>query len=114
MYSKRKKFTFNAFVDLKTVERFNNSTNKRVLNLLETVKLIVNQFSYQWAQVVHGAMALNDQLRRLGDQRSSSREADYRFGGVAAEAPSSVRLGKAAFLVTIISQFILSLNSNKP
>ena len=50
---KRKKFIFNAFVDLKPVERFenwsdmwgfrslNNSTSKRVLNLLETVKLIV-------------------------------------------------------------------------
>jgi len=50
---KRKKFIFNAFVDLKPVERFengsdmrgfrslNNSTSKRVLDLLEPVKLIV-------------------------------------------------------------------------
>ena len=50
---KRKKFIFNAFADLKPVERFengsdmsgfrslNNSTSKRVLDLLEPVKLIV-------------------------------------------------------------------------
>jgi len=50
---KRKKFIFNAFVDLKPVERFdnesdmwgfrslNNSTSKRVLDLLEPVKLII-------------------------------------------------------------------------
>ena len=50
---KRKKLIFNAFVDLKPVERFengsdmsgfrslNNSTSKRVLDLLEPVKLIV-------------------------------------------------------------------------
>jgi len=50
---KRKKLIFNAFVDLKPVERFengsdmsgfrslNNSTSKRVLDLLEPVKLII-------------------------------------------------------------------------
>jgi len=50
---KRKKFIFNAFVDLKPVERsengsdmrgfrsLNNSTSKRVLDLLEPVKLMV-------------------------------------------------------------------------
>ena len=50
---KRTKFIFNAFVDLKPVERFengsdmqgfrslNNSTSKRVLDLLQPVKLIV-------------------------------------------------------------------------
>jgi len=49
---KRKKFMFNAFIDLKPVERFENgsdmwrfrslnSASKRVLNLLEPVKLIV-------------------------------------------------------------------------
>ena len=50
---KTKKFIFNAFVDLKPVERFenendmsgfrslNNSTSKRVLDLLEPVKLTV-------------------------------------------------------------------------
>ena len=50
---KRKKSVFNAFVDLKPVERFedgndmlgfrslNNSTSKRVLDVLEPVKLIV-------------------------------------------------------------------------
>ena len=51
--SKREKFIFDAFVDLQPVERFetesdmsgfrslNNSTSKRVLNLLEPVKLTV-------------------------------------------------------------------------
>ena len=51
--SKREKFIFDAFVGLKLVERFengsdmrglrslNNSTSKRVLDLLEPVKLIV-------------------------------------------------------------------------
>ena len=50
---KRKKFIFNVFVDLKPVERsengsdmrgfrsLNNSTSKRVLDLLEPVELIV-------------------------------------------------------------------------
>ena len=50
---KRKKFIINAFADLKPVERFenesdvsrfrslNNSTSKRVLDMLEPVKLIV-------------------------------------------------------------------------
>jgi len=50
---KRKKFIFNAFIDLKPVERFengsdmsgfrslNNSTSKRVLDLSEPVKLMV-------------------------------------------------------------------------
>ena len=50
---KRKKFIFNAFADLKPVERFengsnmrgfrsvNNSRSKRVLDLSEPVKLIV-------------------------------------------------------------------------
>jgi len=50
---KRKKFIFNAFVNLKPVERFengsdmsgfrslNNSTSKRVLDLSEPVKLMV-------------------------------------------------------------------------
>ena len=50
---KRKKFIFNAFVDLKPVERsenrsdmsgfrsLNNSTSERVLDLLEPVKLMV-------------------------------------------------------------------------
>ena len=49
---KRKKFIFNAFVDLKPVERsencsdmsgfksLNNSTSKRVLDLLESAKFI--------------------------------------------------------------------------
>jgi len=51
--SEREKFIFDAFVDLKPVERFqdgsdmsgfrslNNSTSKRVLNSLEPVKLTV-------------------------------------------------------------------------
>ena len=51
---KKKKFILNAFIDFKAVERFengsnyvrifrtlNNSTSKRVLDLLEPVKLIV-------------------------------------------------------------------------
>ena len=53
LYSKRKKFIFNAFIDLKPVERFengsyicglrslDNSASKRVLDLLKPVKLTV-------------------------------------------------------------------------
>jgi len=50
---KRKKFIFNAYVDLKPMERFengsdmcgslNNSARKRVLDLLEPVKLTVRK-----------------------------------------------------------------------
>jgi len=61
---KRKKFIFNAFVDVKPVERFenrsdmcgfrslNNSTSKRVLNLLEPVKLIVWKVVIQRVTVI--------------------------------------------------------------
>ena len=68
---KRKKFIFNAFVDLKPVERFenrsdmlgfmslNNSTSKSVLNLLEPVKLIV------WKVVIEKVLPSSVTLKDL-------------------------------------------------
>ena len=61
---KRKKFIFNTFVDLKPVERsengsdmwgfrsLNNSTSKRVLDLLEPVKLIIRKVVVERVTVI--------------------------------------------------------------
>jgi len=69
---KRKKFIFTAFVDLKPVERFengsdmlgfrslNNSTSKRVLNLLELVKAIVWKVVMKRVTVVEFRMDSGD------------------------------------------------------
>jgi len=62
---KRKKFIFNAFVDFKPMERFegesdmcgfrslNNGTIKRVLNLLEPVKLTVWKIIMAYIALFH-------------------------------------------------------------
>ena len=62
--SKREKFIFDAFVDLQSVERFengnnmsgfrslNNSASKRVLNLLKPVKLTVWKVMIERVRVV--------------------------------------------------------------
>ena len=88
---KRKKFILNAFVDLKPVERFdnesdmwgfrslNNSTNKRVLDLLEPVKLTIwkvlleriTVVSLEWTMEV--AMVLAVLKSRYGRIQWSSR-----------------------------------------
>jgi len=70
---KRKKFIFNAFADLKPMERFedgndmlgfrslNNSTSKRVLDVLEPVKLIV------WKVVIERVTVITFRMDNGGD-----------------------------------------------
>jgi len=70
--SKRKKFIFDEFVDLKPVERsengsdmwgfscLNNSTSKRVLDLLDPVKLIV------WKVVIESVTVIEFRMESGG------------------------------------------------
>ena len=70
-----------------------------VTNLVNTI-FWMNRFWCKLAQVVRGARAWND-------QRSRSREAEDRFGGLA-EASLSTALGRVALLVGSIRQDILA------